>query len=518
MGISASVIRFGIDVLRDRTVRTLLVLLAATLVLVMWQLSRLSERIIEVAAVEGTKLYAGALEDFRELYAHEVVERLAPLGIEAVDDYGQWPNTIPLPATLTIMFGQHLTDEANNLLVRLYSQYPFPSRRNGGPQDEFEKEALARLAAQPDQPVIHFQSLSGAPVIRFAKADRMRAACVSCHNTHPLSPKKDWKVGDVRGVLEVTRPLTKAVAEGRSGLQETFVILLALGGSGTVGVGIVIGRLRRTARELEGRVQARTAELAEAKGALERKIDELEGAERQLHEQARELARSNADLQEFAFVASHDLREPLRMIKGFAQLLSKRYQGKLDKDADEYLGYVIDGGHRMEQLVEGLLEYARIGGRRDIVESVDCEVVLRHVMTNLATAIAESQAKVTHDPLPSVVGMSFQLTQLLQNLIGNALKYHGEAPPRVHIGAQQDSGMWKFTVRDEGIGFSSEAAERIFKLFRRESDDRSGAGIGLAVCKKIVESHGGRIWAESQLGQGASFYFTLPAGSSTAKP
>jgi signal transduction histidine kinase len=495
---------------RDRTVITLIILLAVTLALVMWQLNRLSERIINVAAVEGTGLYIRALEEFRNLYTHEVVERLSPLGIEAVHDYVDHPRAIPLPATLTIMFGQQLSDKDNKLLVRLYSDYPFSSRHGGGPHDAFEQEALARLTAQPDQPVIRFEPLDGIPVIRYAMADQMRSSCVSCHNNHPFSQKKDWKVGDVRGVLEVTRPLTKAVSESRSGLHEMFFIFCALAASGTLAVGLVIGKLRGTTLELEQTVQNRTAELAEAKQTLERQVEQLQDARQRVHAQAKELERSNAELEQFAFVASHDLREPLRMIRSFSQLLAKRYKGELDTDADEFLGYVISGGQRMEEFIEGLLQYARVGGSGEMPEPVDCDLALKQALKNLASAIMESHAEITYDPLPTVLGRDLQLTQLFQNLIQNALKFRGDAPPRVHVSVQREPGMWQIGIADNGIGISPQAADRIFELFRRESEEHAGTGIGLAVCKKIVESHGGQIWAESEPGHGTTVRFTLP--------
>ncbi|MCA1993007.1 MAG: CHASE3 domain-containing protein [Coleofasciculus sp. S288] len=242
--------------------------------------------------------------------------------------------------------------------------------------------------------------------------------------------------------------------------------------------------------ELEARVQERTAELKEANANL---------------------LRSNRELEQFAYVASHDLQEPLRAVNSYAQLITRKYQGNLDAKADKYLGYITEGATRMQQLINDLLAFSRVGTRGKPLESTDCETVLRQVLDNLKIAIAENHALVTHDPLPTVIGDEIQLIQLLQNLIGNAIKFRREEPPQVHISAKQRDNEWVFSVRDNGIGIESEYFERIFTIFQRlhSKSEYPGTGIGLAVCKKIVERHGGRIWVESTSGVGTIFYFTL---------
>jgi light-regulated signal transduction histidine kinase (bacteriophytochrome) len=319
-------------------------------------------------------------------------------------------------------------------------------------------------------------------------------------------------VGDVRGVLEVVRPLANVMlAQRRSGLYEIFVATLGFTVSGLLGLSIVMQRLRRTARDLEEKVVERTVELSEAKNQLEAKVSQLQAAEQQMGQQAKELARSNAELEQFAYVASHDLQEPLRMVSSFTQLLAKRYKGRLDPDADEFINYAVDGATRMQQLIKELLAYCRVGTESQAFIPVDCEEVLARVLIDLRVAIEESRAEVTHGPLPTVPGNHLHLAQLFQNLISNAIKYRAEAPPRIHVSATVEGGHWKLSVLDNGIGFGPEAADQIFLLFGRlhAADQHPGTGIGLAICKKIVELHGGRIWAESQPGQGTTFHFTL---------
>ena len=243
-----------------------------------------------------------------------------------------------------------------------------------------------------------------------------------------------------------------------------------------------------------------------------RDITERKQAQQMLERHAAELERSNSELEQFAYVASHDLQEPLRMITSYSQLLERRYKDKLDGDALEFIDYVVDGAKRMQELINDLLAYSRVGTRGREFEPVDMEAVYKRVLGNLQLAIEEQQAEVSHDPLPMVQADGLQLVQLLQNLIANAIKFHGDAAPKVHVSAERQNQEVLFCVRDEGIGFEPQYAERIFQVFQRlhGKSQYPGTGIGLAICKKIVERHGGRIWVESQPGQGAKFYFTLP--------
>jgi PAS domain S-box-containing protein len=246
-------------------------------------------------------------------------------------------------------------------------------------------------------------------------------------------------------------------------------------------------------------------------GTLE-DITERKRAEEGLTHQARELARSNAELEQFAYVASHDLQEPLRMVASFTQLLARRYQGKLDGEAQEFIAYAVDGVTRMHALINALLTYSRVGTGGIAFKPTDCEAVLARALADLQVAIQESGALVTHDPLPTVVADDVQLAQLLANLILNAVKFRDHKPPRIHVKAERREREWVFSVSDNGIGIDPAQSERIFVIFQRlhDKDDYPGTGIGLAICKKIVERHAGRMWVESEPGKGSTFYFTLP--------
>jgi len=272
---------------------------------------------------------------------------------------------------------------------------------------------------------------------------------------------------------------------------------------------VIIGAVE-VAYDISDRKAAEKA-LYAANRELEQKNRQLEAIEKQLETRNADLERSNQELEQFAYVASHDLQEPLRKVAAFTQLLAEHCADKLDSDAREFIGYAVDGAHRMQGLINGLLAYSRVGTHGGSFSAVDCEKVFECAVANLAMAITESGAEVTHEPLPTVMGDGLQLVQLLQNLIGNAIKFRGPAPPRVHVSAVRQDKEWVFRVRDNGIGIEPEYFGRLFVIFQRlhSRTEYPGTGIGLAISKKVVERHGGRIWVESAPGKGSTFCFGI---------
>jgi signal transduction histidine kinase len=238
-------------------------------------------------------------------------------------------------------------------------------------------------------------------------------------------------------------------------------------------------------------------------------------AQDQLATKVEELARSNCDLEQFAYVASHDLQEPLRMVAAYTQLLSERYQGKLDSTADRYISYAVEGATRMQGLLEDLLAFSRVGRNGATPTPTNVNSAINEVLKNLALSLKEHSVTVTCNPLPTIMADRFQIVQLFQNLLGNAIKFRGKRNPCVTISAEPKGPEWLFSVFDNGIGIAAEHNELIFKIFQRLHTrvEYPGNGVGLAICKKIVEHNGGRIWVESELGRGSNFRFTFPAAA-----
>ncbi len=271
-------------------------------------------------------------------------------------------------------------------------------------------------------------------------------------------------------------------------------------------------RLRNSEENLQLLVSQRTDELARSNAELQISNEQLEQRNDELICTRDSLEQSNTELQQFAYVASHDLQSPLRAIAGFAQFLEKDYQDKLDESAGDYLRRIVDAAKRMQTLINDLLAYARVDARAVPFRSTSLAAVFDDVVELLQVDIADVGGRVTRDDLPTVNGDPSQLSQLLQNLISNGLKYHGQSPPHVQVSAQENGGEWVVSVQDNGIGIESKHHDRIFEIFRRlhSQDQIPGTGIGLAVCRRIANRHGGRIWVESVPGNGTTFSFSIP--------
>jgi signal transduction histidine kinase len=292
------------------------------------------------------------------------------------------------------------------------------------------------------------------------------------------------------------------------GLAIALLVAIAV----TIGISSPLRRLRTSADRIAAGelVEPGFTDRSDEIGSLSRAMSTMV---RSLNQQAGELKRSNGDLEQFAYIASHDLQEPLRMVSGFTGLLQRRYAGKLDADADEFIGFVIGGVNRMQALINDLLSYSRVGREDVAAKPVDMQVVVDQALANLQTAIEERSALVSRGPLPMVLANHGMLVRVFQNLISNALKFCKADRPIVRIAAEQHGAEWVFSVADNGIGIDPQYRDRIFLIFQRlhQQGEYPGTGIGLAVVKRIVERNGGRIWLESEPGKGTTFFFTLPA-------
>ena len=305
-----------------------------------------------------------------------------------------------------------------------------------------------------------------------------------------------------RGITQPIRSLVHATKSIAAGDFKQRVPVIS-----TDELGELSEAFNRMASEIEQLMQSEKAlAAANAQAEMEkRRAEELERA-------YVELERSNAELEQFAYVASHDLQEPLRVVAGYVQLLGRRYQGRLDAQADEFINFSVDGVRRMQQLINDLLAYSRVQHAQHPLEPIDLGISLTQALANLQMAIAESAAQIDAGMLPTVVGDAAQMTQVFQNLIANAMKFRGSRAPRIQVTATHQDDAWTLAVRDNGIGLEPQYAQRIFVIFQRlhTAAQYPGTGIGLAICKKIVERHGGRIWVESTPGAGACFFFTIP--------
>ncbi|MGB2711008.1 MAG: ATP-binding protein, partial [Conexibacter sp.] len=336
---------------------------------------------------------------------------------------------------------------------------------------------------------------------------------------------------DIAAVRATGRADLSSAASFLSGAFVAIVVLVAVVIAGViVGLRLIVNRplerlgrqVRRIARgafqeQIVGGGPRDVVELAEDVDSMRRRIVEelslLQDAHAQLDAQARELQRSNAELEQFAYVASHDLQEPLRKVASFCQLLEERYDGELDERGRQYVAFAVDGAKRMQQLINDLLTFSRVGQTPVVREVVELDDVVQQALTSLATAIEESGAEIVAAPLPQVRGEPALLAAVFQNLVGNALKFRGAGRPRVELSAARADGEWVIACTDDGIGIEPEYAERIFMIFQRlhPKERYAGTGIGLAMCRKIVEYHGGRIWLDTTATDRTTFRFALPA-------
>lgn len=456
----------------------------------LWYVSALQAKLVRSTTLKHATFYSLALADFRTLYTSEVVLTARKSGMNVTHDYVGKERAIPLPATLSMLLGKKMAEHANGAEARLYSPYPFPWRvSEGALRDQFAQDAWRALRRTPTAAYSRIENYQGRPTLRYATADIMRPACVNCHNNHPASPKRDWKAGDVRGVLEVNLPLDSAISEVEANTRSLSFLLLGLALAGIVGIGMVIHKLRR------------------------------EIAVRALAEKAAELANQAKSL--FLANMSHEIRTPLNAVLGFSQILSR--DTTLNDDHRRTIQIIERSGHHLLSLINNVLDLSKIEAGAmtlqtvdfdlgDMLQSLDTMFRLRATQKGLTWQIDNRCGE--QCPVNGDVG---KLRQVLINLLGNALKFtdHGEICLRA---TPQGDGHVRFEVSDTGPGLTPEQQRRIFAPFQQEAStaDKGGTGLGLAIAKSHVELLGGVLAVDSQAGQGSRFHFTIPLAPPTA--
>lgn len=472
--------------------RTLLILalIQCCVVLLVFIYIRASQmRLLEQTALSNAELVVDALAEFRTLYTSEVVNTASAHGLMVSHDYAQRDGAIPLPATLTILLGQRVDASGKGASVRLYSAYPFPWRDNLLDEGSFAQEAWKGLRALPDQPFFRFAEEDGDRVLRYAIADRMRPACVGCHNSHPQTPKADWNAGDVRGVLEVSFSLGASEGVIRRGERDALALLAALGGLGTLGLGLVFGRFRRTEAVLSKRVERRTQALVEA----------------------------NRVQRDFLANMSHEIRTPMTGILGMTRLLAESEPD--DPERGIYLHQLDSSARGLLEVLDDILDLSTLEAGKLHLKKTPFRLVdpAESVMELFRAPAAEKNLKldlqIAGDVPEWVAGDPGRLRQVLLNLVGNALKFTLEGAVVLRIEGISEQGI-RWTVRDTGIGVGSQELPFIFKPFHQVDTSTSrhyeGTGLGLAICQRLVQLMDGKIGVDSAADEGSTFWFTLP--------
>ncbi len=549
----------GMEVAHKHTVLVLTVLFGMCLLIIYVHVTQLKTQMVASMSLQGAGIYTRALEEIRKWYTTEVVQRLHGQGITATADYQGHEREIPLPATLCFALGEKLVAGRPGEKIRLVSPYPFPGRRqHSGLTKGFQQEAWEVLKQSSGEAYYRFEEVEGAKVLRYATPDRMSKECVECHNALPDSPKRDWKVGQVGGMLEVVYPVDNIQNMAAVGLTGAYgsmgmLVVLWLGG-----FGLVILKLRRVAGDLEEQVRSRTSDLQNANQQLELEISERQQAENllrqardnlekrvqertsklaaanaelirevserkraeedirklntQLVQQTAQLSASNKELEAFSYSVSHDLRAPLRGIDGFSQAVLEDYADSLDEAGKTYLQRVRAASQRMSQLIDAMLNLARLTRAEIRSQTLD--------MSGMVSAILEDFHKIDPDrQVECVVGKNLFATAdpqliraVLENLLGNAWKFTRQREDaRIEFGYESYKGQPTYFVRDNGAGFDMTYAHKLFGAFQRlhAYTEYPGVGVGLATVHRIIQRHGGQIWAEGAVGEGATFHFTL---------
>jgi signal transduction histidine kinase/DNA-binding response OmpR family regulator/HPt (histidine-containing phosphotransfer) domain-containing protein len=490
--------------LADHIAIVLALLVVGATAATFWYLNQLQEQLVTNLAQQGARLQSESLEELRGLYTAEVVEKVRGLGVNVTHDFYGKPNAIPLPASLTIELGQRIGMRDPGMQVRLFSAYPFPWRKDGGPQDAFEREALRTLNSDPERSFMRIEQFQGHPAVRYAVADRMRASCVACHNSYPLSPKTDWKVGDVRGVLEVTRPIAPVAVAAQQSLRNTFGLILTLGTVCTLAMVVFVGKQRRFAHGLSNEI----AERKVAEAALLARSAALELARNEAS--AASQAKSS-----FLAAMSHEIRTPMNGIIGMTELLLRT---ELNPRQQRFTETVYRSGEALLTIIDDILDFSKIEAGKLALEHLPFDI--RQTIEDVAALLADGAQRkgleficdIARDVPWRVCGDQVRVRQVMINLLNNAIKFteHGE----IALAASWvEPGGLQLRVADTGIGVPPNIAATLFQPFRQADSSTTrkygGTGLGLAIVRQLAEMMSGSVELHSEPGAGSCFVVTL---------
>lgn len=550
-------------------------LLFTGMAMILWHLNRFSTSIKESVSLQSAEQYAATLSEFRLFYANEIIPRLKTYNVDVTPEYLLKSNAIPIPATMSIDLSKRISARGGGYLIRVYSDFPFPWRaEEGGPRDDFEREALKQLRANAKVPYARFEVYDGRTSLRYTSPMLMERSCVTCHNTHPASPKKDWKVGDVRGVQEITMPLDRQISEIKTGLTESFSIMMIITVFGLGILWVAVGGLRKslahtqllaerqkdinrelevqvsertraelaleeTNRTLESKVEERTHELSEKNGQLSEAMDRLKETQEQLIVQEK-----LASLGELTAAISHEIKNPLNFVNNFAKL-SRKLTAELREelaqhpdgiptadlpnltdiasDLTENLARISEHGERADSIVKGMLLHSR--GISEPHKPTDINALVKE-SANLAYHGMRAQSPdfefvLNEDfapDLPPVLTSEQDLGRVFLNILNNGLyaikqkkEQRGDSyAAEIRITTRLDGDAVEIRLRDNGTGIPAELREKIFQPFFTTKPSGQGTGLGLSISYEVVKQHEGTFRVESEAGEFTEFIVRLP--------